>query len=81
MHISVDAVNVMAAYQPVVLACVHCGGRIETLSYLHSVHMSTRQVDMIYDSRLRVNKEIFIPRMHGANIYIYIYKKKMDGLL
>ena len=29
MHISVDAVNVMAAYQPVVLACVHCGG-IET---------------------------------------------------
>ena len=31
MHISVDAVNVMAAYQPVVLTCVHCGGRIETL--------------------------------------------------
>ena len=30
MHISVDAVNVMAAYQPVVLTCVHCGGRIET---------------------------------------------------
>jgi len=31
VHISVDAVNVMAAYQPVVLACVHCGGRIEIL--------------------------------------------------
>ena len=29
MHISVDAVNVMAAYQPVVLTCVHCGGRID----------------------------------------------------
>ena len=36
MHISVDAVNVMAAYQPGMLTCVHCGGRI---SYLHSVHM------------------------------------------
>jgi len=31
VHISVDAVNVITAYQPVVLACVHCGGRIETL--------------------------------------------------
>ena len=30
MQISVDAVNVMAAYQPVVLTCVHCGGRTET---------------------------------------------------
>jgi len=30
VYISVDAVNVMAAYQPVVLACVHCGGTIET---------------------------------------------------
>ena len=41
MHISVDAVNVMAAYQPVVLTCVHCGGRIETMQLLHdlrSVH-------------------------------------------
>jgi len=26
VHISVDAVNVMAAYQPVVLTCVHCAG-------------------------------------------------------
>ena len=30
MYISVDAVNVMTAYQPVVLTCVHCGGRMET---------------------------------------------------
>jgi hypothetical protein len=30
VHVSVDAVNVMAAYQPVVLACAHCGGRSET---------------------------------------------------
>ena len=45
MHISVDAVNVMAAYQPVVLACVHCGGRIESLQRVH---------------QLDFNKEIFI---------------------
>jgi len=32
VHISVDAVNVMAACQPVMLTCVHCGGRIETYS-------------------------------------------------
>ena len=31
MHISVDAVNVMAGYQPVVLTCVHCGGRIDSV--------------------------------------------------
>ena len=47
VHIGVDAVNVMAAYQPVVLTRVHCVGRIETLSYFHSVRMSTRQVDML----------------------------------
>ena len=41
MHISVDAVNVMAAYQPVVLACVHCGGRIETdLADVHPLNQS-----------------------------------------
>ena len=32
MHISVDAVNVMAAYQPVVLTCVHCGGNFVNFS-------------------------------------------------
>jgi len=56
VHISVDAVNVMAAYQPVMLTCVHCGGRIET--------------------QLDFNKEIFISRMHGANIKICLVVKK-----
>jgi len=32
VHISVDAVNVMAAYQSVVLTCVHCRGMIETVT-------------------------------------------------
>jgi len=32
VHVSIDAVNDMAAYQPVVLTCVHCGGRTETCS-------------------------------------------------
>jgi hypothetical protein len=35
VHISVDVVDVMAAYQPVVLTCVHCGGRIEILIYFN----------------------------------------------
>jgi len=34
VHISIDAVSVMAAYQPVVLACLHCGGRIESIQSL-----------------------------------------------
>ena len=41
MHGSVDAVNVMAAYQPVVLTCVHCGGRIERESLSSQVHKFT----------------------------------------
>jgi hypothetical protein len=32
-NVSVDAVNVIAAYQPVVLACAHCGGRTETVGF------------------------------------------------
>jgi NADPH-dependent 2,4-dienoyl-CoA reductase/sulfur reductase-like enzyme len=72
VHVSVDAVSVMAVYQPVVLACGHCGGRPETfflwvsqgslwydgmvwyderygesVTCVHSVHMPTRQVDML----------------------------------
>ena len=44
MHISVDAVNVMAAHQPVVLTCVHCGGRIETeLDFNKEIFISRTQ--------------------------------------
>jgi len=43
-HISVDAVNVMAAYQPVVLTCVHCGGRIETHMYVCSCFLWYPQI-------------------------------------
>jgi len=40
MHVDGDVVNGMAAYQPVVLVCTLCGGRVKTLhpastEYIH----------------------------------------------
>jgi len=46
VHTRVDAVNVMAAYQPVELKCVHCGGRIETTLCLMCWKFSRK--DMVY---------------------------------
>ena len=33
MHVDGDVVNGMAAYQPVVLVCILCGGRMEALLF------------------------------------------------
>ena len=49
MHISVDAVNVMAAYQPVVLTCVHSGGRKVTISYVFEGHLVSKKIYEVVD--------------------------------
>jgi hypothetical protein len=39
MHVGGDVVNGMAAYQPVVLVCVLCGGRMKTLAVAQDSHL------------------------------------------
>jgi hypothetical protein len=46
VHVDGDVVNGMAAYQPVVLVCVLCGGGMKTSSRLHTVHMPAQQAAM-----------------------------------
>ena len=41
-----DVVNGMAAFQPVVLVCVLCGGRMKSSSCFHRVYTPAQQADM-----------------------------------
>jgi hypothetical protein len=61
VHVDGDVVNGMVVYQPVVLVCVLCGGKMKTLIIFRldvtsNVHL------------LDFNKRILILKMHGANI-------------
>jgi hypothetical protein len=61
VYVSVDTVNVTAAYQPVVLACAHCGGR--------RVGFSKRILTLRMHGANKKNKKLFIILKYSGFTY------------
>jgi len=70
VHVDGDVVNGMATYQPVVLVCILCGGRMQSSSCHHTVYTPAQQADMPPYHSLRHHR-----RAHKKTIYIALAKQ------